>query len=311
MFLFSIEQPALVLRAMRTVALADGDETDKERSLLDAVRAALGLPSEPFDALDSPEPLMSLSPTDRERVVQCMLLMALMDGRGSRSEAALIERFARALEVTEQRIANLRQLAEGRLARMRFDLTRRGYASDELRRAANEDGLRGIYETFGPILGLGADPALARRYIALGELPAESLGRAYFEFILANDLRFPGERSGVAERGLWHDMTHVLGGYPTTPLGESCIVAFIAGYRRDDPFFWLFTIALQFQVGLKISPFSPGVVDAIDPAAFVRHHARGAKVTRDLSVGWDIHADLARPLDELRHELGIEGPFTL
>lgn len=303
MFLFDVVHPELLLRAMKTVALADGQETPKETALLAIVSDTLGVTA---DAPLEPSDLESLDAAERERVVQCMLLMAVMDGVGSPAEAAVVERFASHLGVSEQRIENLRQLAEGRIARMRFDLTRRGYATEELGRALKEEGLRGVYKTFAPIVGLGADPDLARRYIAFGELPAGTLGRAYFDFITKNDLKFPGEKAGVAERGLWHDMTHVLGGYPITPIGEACIVAFIAGYRKEDPFFWLFTIALQFQVGIKISPFSPGLRDEIDPRLFVMHHARGAKVKRDLSVDWDIHADLARPVDELRAELGIE-----
>ena len=80
----------------------------------------------------------------------------------------------------------------------------------------------------------------------------------------------------------------------------------MAGFRREDPFFWLFTVALQFQVGVRISPFAPGVPHQIDPRSFVRHHERGANVKRDLSRDWDFRADWARPLDALRAELGVE-----
>ncbi len=92
-------------------------------------------------------------------------------------------------------------------------------------------------------------------------------------------------------------------------MGESCIVAFIAGYRKEDPFFWLFTIALQFQVGLKISPFSPGVAGKIDPRLFVQHHNRGSRVKVDLSTDFDIQANFDQPLAEVRAELGI-APFV-
>lgn len=289
---------------MKTVALADGEETPKERALLEIVAQTLKT-SAAVTPL-APSDLEHLGDTERERIVQCMLLMAVMDGVGARAEADLIETFADHLEVTDQRVHNFRQLAEGRIARMRFDLSRRGYAIEELAQTIEEEGLRGVYKTFGPIVGLATDPDLARRYIAFGEYAEGTLGRAYFDFITKNDLKFPGEKAGVAERGLWHDMTHVLGGYPITPVGEACIVAFIAGYRKEDPFFWLFTIALQFQVGVKVSPFSPGLVDRIDPRLFVLHHERGSKVKRDLSANWDIQANLGRPLEELRAELGID-----
>ncbi len=103
-------------------------------------------------------------------------------------------------------------------------------------------------------------------------------------------------------------MLHVVGDYPVTPVGEAEVVAFMAGFRREDPFFWLFTVALQFQVGLRISPFAPGVPHQIDPRSFVRHHERGAKVKLDISRDWDFRAAWDRPLDDLRRELGV-GPL--
>jgi hypothetical protein len=308
-FLFDVEQRhrLLVLRAMRGVAMADGAETAKERALLDVARAALGLPgdieAEPLEASDPA--LADLDARERERVVQAMLLMAVMDGSAAVSEATLVASFAERLQVDDARVENLRQLADGRLRWMRFDLTRKGYAKEELLRTAKEEGLAGLYRTFGPILGMAEDPDLARRYIAMGELPAGTVGRAYFDLITKNDLSFPGEPNGIAERGMWHDMIHVVGGYPTSPVGEAEVVAFMAGFRKEDPFFWLFTVALQFQVGVRISPFAPGVPNHIDPRAFVLHHKRGSLVKIDLSTEWRFEDDWARPLVDVREELGV------
>lgn len=310
MFLFDVREDhkALILGAMRSVALADGAETPKERALLAIARDAIGLDTPlddipPVDA-DHPE-LPSLDARERERVIQSMILMAIMDGAGSASEAELVARFASKLAVADARVENLRQLADGRVRWMRFDLTRKGYAKTELAATAKEEGLAGVYRTFGPLLGLGTDPDVARRYIALGELPPGTVGRAYFDLIQKNDLSFPGEAGGLAERGMWHDMLHVIGGYPVDPIGEAEVVAFMAGFRKDDPFFWLFTVALQFQVGLVISPFAPGVADQIDPARFVRHHKRGALVTIDLSTEWRFEDDFERPLEEVRARYNV------
>jgi hypothetical protein len=308
-FLFDVAQHhrEIVLRGMRAVALADGEETKKELALLDVARAALGLPEKTeVTALEPSDPaLADLSAVERERIVHAMLLMAIMDGSASVSEAKLVASIAERLDVTDARVNNLRQLADGRLRTMRFDLTRKGYAKDELVRTAKEDGLGGLYRTFGPIVGLAQDTDLARRYIAFGELPVGTVGRAYFDLITKNDLSFPGEPGGIAERGMWHDMIHVIGGYTTDPIGEAEVVSFMAGFRKEDPFFWLFTVALQFQVGLRISPFSPGVPDVIDPRRFVLHHKRGALVPLDLSTEWRFEKDWERPLEEVRRELGV------
>lgn len=312
MFLFDVDERhrLLVLRAMRTVALADGEETAKELALLEVARDALGLPralsTSEVAPLDPSEIVASeLTPVERERIIQAMVLMAIMDGTASASEATLVASFAQALSVDDARVHNLRQLAEGRVRFMRFDLTRKGYAKDELLRTVKEEGVSGLYRTFGPIIGLAEDHDLARKYIALGELPAGTVGRAYFDLITKNDLSFPGEPGGLGERGLWHDMIHVAGGYPTDPVGEAEVVAFMAGFRKEDPFFWLFTVALQFQVGLRISPFAPGVPDRIDPRRFVLHNKRGSLVRVDLSTDWRFEEQWDRPLDEVRRELGV------
>ncbi len=239
-----------------------------------------------------------------------MLLMAVIDGVGSPEEAAVVTQTATELGVHDPRVKNLRQLAEGRVRAMWLDLTRRGYAREEFLRAAKEDGVRGLWTTFAPILGLSSDGAW-HRYIAKGQLPAGTLGRAYFDFISGHDLPFPGEPRAVAERGLWHDLTHVLGGYDISPLDEALVVSFIAGYRKEDPFFWLFTIALQFQVGVRISPFSPGLTQRTEPRAFVLHHRRGSLVKKDLSVDWQFERDWERPLSEVREELNVVAPDSV
>lgn len=310
MFLFDVAEgeKAILFRAMRTVALADGSETPKERALLDVAREALGLGGEidSFAPLPADDPsLATLGAKSRERVLQAMILMAIMDGAGSVAEADLVAAFATALRVQEARVANLRQLAAERLRFMRFDLTRKGYARVELERTAKEEGIAGIYKTFGPLLGLAKDPDLARCYIAFGEKPEGTVGRAYFDLITKNDLSFPGEAGGIAERGMWHDMLHVIGGYGVDPVGEAEVVAFMAGFRKEDPFFWLFTVALQFQVGLVISPFAPGVPDVIDPRRFVLHNKRGSLVNADLSTEWRFADDWDRPLADVRARYNV------
>ena len=310
MYLFDVadDEKTTLLRAMRAVAVADGTETPKERALLEVAREALGLSTS--TSIDDLPPLEanavgSLSKTTAERVIQTMILMAIMDGAGAKSEADVVSSFATALGVDDARVANLRQLADDRVRYMRFDLTRKGYARVELERTAREEGLAGIYKTFGPLVGLAQDPELARKYIAFGEKPVGTVGRAYFDLITKNDLSFPGEAGGLAERGLWHDMLHVIGGYGVDPVGEAEVVAFMAGFRKEDPFFWLFTVALQFQVGLVISPFAPGVPDVIDPRRFVLHHKRGSLVSADLTTEWPFHDDWDLPLAEVRARYNV------
>ncbi len=82
-------------------------------------------------------------------------------------------------------------------------------------------------------------------------------------------------------------------------------MSFIAGYRREDPFFWLFTIALQFHLGIKLSPYSPALLGHFDPELVLRALRRGMAMTRDLSVDYDPWPDMTRPLEEVRQAYGV------
>jgi tellurite resistance protein len=295
------------LRAMRTLAAADGRFHDSEEALIRAAAAAYGQRPERSYPGVTPEELADqlTDPQARERVLQAMILMTLMDGQVSDDEIACVDHFARVLGVHEPRVRNLRQLAHGHIALMWCDLARRSFARDVFIKRLQEEGFGGVWKIVGPMIGMARDPALAQRYHALADLPAGTLGRAYWEFVIANDLGFPGEPRAVPEAGMWHDMTHVLAGYGTEPEEEVQVVAFIAGYRREDPFFWLFTIALQFHLGIKVSPYSPASEGLFEPTRVMHALRRGAAMNRDISQGWDHRPHLARPLDDVRRELGI------
>ncbi|MFO0668891.1 MAG: hypothetical protein U0235_04565 [Polyangiaceae bacterium] len=126
---------ALLLRGMRAVAMADGALSAPEREVLDVARESLGVDSSILElpplAPDEPE-LSRLDAREREQLVQALLLMAVMDGAGADRGRPHRDVRARVLGVDEPRVHNLRQLAEGRFAFMRFDLARKGYFRDEL-----------------------------------------------------------------------------------------------------------------------------------------------------------------------------------
>ena len=298
------------LRAMMMVAGADGNVDASELALIRAAARALDVEVDLADVEPITEAELALafpSPERRLVVVQAMILTALMDGDVSGQEVELVGRYARALGVDDPRVANLRQVEEGRLRVLWLDLARRSFARPIFEETLRDKGLGGVWKIVGPMLGLARDPELTRRYNDLGRLPDGTLGRAYWSFIVDNELGFPGEGI-VAEDGIWHDLTHVLAGYGTEPDGEVSVVSFIAGYRRDDPFFWLFTIALQFHLGIKVSPYSPGLRGHFDPDRVAKAFARGRAVRRDLSRAWDFWADMPRPLEDVRRDLGVLPP---
>ncbi|KIG15363.1 hypothetical protein DB30_05695 [Enhygromyxa salina] len=295
----------LALRVMRTVARCDG-ETHKESELVIAAAQLLGASAD----VDPVEPgelnQAKLDPAEAERVVQAAILTALMDGEVSPSELTIVRAIATALDVDEPRVKNLEQLATGRVRAMWVDLARRSWARDVFVDALKTQGPRGVWKIVGPLLGRAKDPELAARYIATGELPRDTMGYAYFHFVTSNDLPFPGEGHGVAESGVWHDCAHVLGGYGIEPSEEILLVSFVAGFSRQDPFFWLFTITLQFHLGISMSPYSPPKTGLFDPPAVLRAFERGAAMNLDLSAkGFDPWQLFPRNLEQLRAELGV------
>lgn len=299
----------LALRAMRTVALVDGEDA-REARLIEAAQRWL-IPGE-ADAREieplTPEELraLELPAPDAQRIVQAALLMALMDEQVEPSEVASVRAIADALGVDEPRIENLAQIERGRLKLLWLDLARRSWARDVFAEALKKEGPRGVWKIVGPLLGRAANPELTARYLALGELAPDTMGYRYFRFIVANQIGFPGEPYGVPESGVWHDCAHVLGDFGIEPEEEIQVVSFIAGFSRQDPFFWLFTITLQFHLGIGVSPYSKPETGLFDPDLILAAFARGAAMTEDLSASsWDPWRWFPMRLEDARSELGI------
>jgi lysophospholipid acyltransferase (LPLAT)-like uncharacterized protein len=149
------------------------------------------------------------------------------------------------------------------------------------------------------------DPALARRYRALAELPHGSLGRAYLAFIDANGFSVPGELGGPPPPVVRHDCCHVLGGYGTSPSEECGVLGFQAGFGRNDPFFTILFGLAQFQLGIGSTPVTAAETGQADPEVIFRGLEHGLGVTRDLISDWDPWDDFPRPLEEVRRQYGI------
>jgi tellurite resistance protein len=302
-------QARAALGAMRAVAEASGGLHPNEASWLSVCARAFGTD----DDVSRIEPctvehvLLSFdSPIERERVLQCMVLMALMDGHADVAEALLIEHFARVLSVREERVKSLRELAEGRLTRMFLGLAWQSYGHAEWVRLLRTDAPRGAWKMVGGLMSGPADMATASRFRALQSYDSETLGRIYSDWILSRGYPVSGEPGGVPESGVWPDLVRILAGYTADADGEVQTSALIAGFRQDDPFFWLFTTALQFHLGLRLSPYTPGGQRGhFAPERVAHAYTRGRKVVCDLSQHWDFWPTLKLPLKQAQRELGF------
>ena len=148
----------------------------------------------------------------------------------------------------------------------------------------------------------------------LAAFPEPSLGRAYLDFVESEGITADGlvEASLVAEpiadpELAWvrnwlrdtHDLWHVVLGYRGDLIGEAALLAF----SHTETGNWGVGLIAAFA-WLKLGRVT-------DPRLRAREHvADGRRIARHaawfLDVPW--HEWLERPLDEVRRELGIEGP---
>ncbi|HEY5646664.1 MAG TPA: Coq4 family protein [Pseudomonadales bacterium] len=148
---------------------------------------------------------------------------------------------------------------------------------------------------------------------ALRAMPAGSLGRAYLRFVEAEHLSADGlVEASEAEQPGWanpalerygkrlrdqHDLWHTLTGYGRDELGELCLLAFTYAQTRNRGIGFIVLVG-----SFKLREiFGRGVFRAVR-----RGHRDGRRAA--WLPGQDWEALLARPLDDVRRQLGIEEP---
>lgn len=308
-FTVTREQAIAAIRAMKAIAIADGTIGGHEDNLLRAAARAL----EVEDALDcTPMKAIELAakikdPVARVRTIQAMEMMVIMDGRVDPAELAACELFARALNVDEPTLKNLRQITRGNMRRLQLDLLRRGPVATTAKEVFAKEGARGLWRFGTAAYGGAHDPDVAWRYKQLGLLPEGTLGHAYWRHMTERKLPFPGEHLGHPEELVRHDLTHVLAGYGTDVAGECENAAFVAGFLKHDAFGYLFMVAVHTHLDIAVFPSDASQAYlGMDPERVITALTRGLNVKRDLyDPAWDVWVDFPRPLADVRLELNI------
>lgn len=302
------------LRAVKAVAMADGTLDERERKLLGAAARALA----PSLASIDIEALEAITPDEvaryigdeltRTRIIQAQLIMAMIDGDVAESEYQVIQGFAGALEVSEPRLHNLRQYMDHHYWLLKMDLNRRSrMTTDAIKKAYRDHGLRGVWRSTLPFMSkLGTDDELAWKYRRLGLLPEHTFGRQYWIHMRERRFAFPGEEHGFPEVFIKHDCCHVLGDYDTDPEGECQVVAFISGFMKTDPFWYLFMVTMHMHLGIETFQNNPLGHLAFDPDKVIAALERGSKVNADLyDVDFDWQPLFELPIDEVRARYNI------
>lgn len=308
-------QGLLGLRAMCQVATADGEIAPAARALMQAAQSVLLKLDVPLDELPpiTPAELAEGFPQGplADQLCQGMIVVSLADGPTTPAAWSRIVAFADALCVKLPAIETLRKLMEHHVALFRLDFIRHSHIADMVKHQYRDHGgLRGVAAGLLGMRGLHEDPALAARFIALGALPAGSLGRLFFEHCRENGFGFPGEKFGFPLAGIYHDLAHVLGGYRATPSEEMLVGGLTAGFRRINPFYVLLFVHMTFGAGMNMTPVPQPVMTGVlaEPGLarrFLRAIERGSAMNTDLGDNWDFWPLLPLPIEEARARLGL------
>lgn len=296
------------LRALVTIATADGKLHQLERELFTSVQKHILHSDIPLESLPTITPAELAAkvpqPDFRKRIVFGCILMTLMDEDADEKEVGLVDAFAKELGVEDKSLKTLHTFAEERFKLVRFDLLRRFIVADRLKKEWSERGLAGIARLAKQAL-LTEDTKTADKYLAFEALPDGTLGKEYWRFMKRNDFAFPGQKGAPPDLIVFHDCNHVLSGYETDPLSESQIAAFHAGYRQDDPMGMMLFSMMQFHLGVQITPVDPSHHGLLSPELLIKAFARGAQMNTDLTQDWNPDDDWNTPVAELIERFAI------
>jgi hypothetical protein len=296
--IFEPRELPLVLGALRDVALANDTFSEGETQLLEGLAQLHGhalrasdLPRVSLECLAS----VVTDPHRRKRAVQLAIITSLVEGQPDEAGSRAVAQLARALDVDEQGLRVLDRVTHDRAMLARFDMVRR--VQRFVRHNGGPNFLRVALPT---LLGLGQDDELLARYQALAALPAGTLGRGLYDHYRDHDFALPGEKGGLPEVMLFHDVGHVISGYGVDPQGEIQQAAFQAGFARNDGFVFLLFGILQFHIGLRVTPVAKGEQGLFDVPRVLQALSRGAACKIDFSDHFDFFRHAPEPLATLR-----------
>ncbi len=152
----SPEQAFWGLRAMKTVAMADGALDASERHMMQSIQRVFGTTHDLEQlAPITPSELAQAFPDRqlRQQLIQGLIVMSLIDGKVNDRETDMVEQFARALEVNAPEVKDLRHALKGEILQLRLDLVRRVWLRDKVKEIWNATGIRGLYKFVRGMIG--------------------------------------------------------------------------------------------------------------------------------------------------------------
>jgi hypothetical protein len=295
-----------VMRLLRTALRTEGALDSRERLFLDTYARITGTARPQTDPLPlSPEAVSIDGAHPRKRLVQ-LAAMAVLHSRPVRGDSlAFLQALSRHLATHDPVIDVIDALHRGRRVKARLLGLRRTFRSI-LKGAYAAEGVAGVLRFLGALwFKLAINRDKVGQYKRLGLLPEGTLGREYWTFMTREGFSFPGEPAGIPDSVAYNDVAHVLAGHEATPLGEIQQGSFQGGNRREDGFFFVQMVMLQFHQGLRMTPATPPTRDFFEPDKVLWAIHRGARCNVDMTQRWNFWELMALPIEQARERVGL------
>ena len=298
----------------------EGRLTGLQRLLLEAVTESMTgfeMPASAVPRLDPRQFAQAMTRRDelfRSRMVQLMLLCALVLDPLPPPVVEQVDAYAEALGVSNDMLRVAQRLARGSYGLALVDFERSGYLEGwDAHRSAALHTSRELGEAWEQCVH---DEQLAARWDALRDLDDGTLGREVVRFYDARGFTFPGRPGSAPPLLAQHDWVHVLAGYGSTVESELEVFAFIAR-ANDDPraFSLLAQVVCLFETGytatgMGLFEYDRGHLShagmAVRLADAMRRGALCAATNQGIDfLARDWFADAATPIPVLRDRLGV------
>ena len=303
---FSSSELPIVFGVLRSALNAEGPLDARERDFIETFARIVGVPAPTQD----PAPLAARDAWldgehPRKRLLQLSALAVLLHRPLRPASVQFLQALGRQLEVHDGVLDVVAALSRGQRRKVRMLAARRAFGGI-LGEAYRAEGVMGIARFMAALLFRRAvNRDRYWDYKRLGLLPEGTLGREYWRHMTSLGFGHPGEPGGIANSGAFHDIGHVLTGYDTTPAGEILQGSFQGGSRRDDGFFFIQFVILQFHHGITITPVAPGVFDLFEPRKVLWAIHRGARSKVDITHQWDFWPWMKLTVEEARERFGL------
>lgn len=234
------------------VAPADG-LSELQRVLVQALFEAMtghpaALDAPPIGAEAFARALARRNAVFRTRIVQNMVLTALVLRPLPPDVADRVAEFARALCIDDGMLSVAREFAKGSLGLAAVDFERNGYTATWS--PADAAALHASTALSTPWDVAVHDERLAAQWSALEALADGTIGRRITEFYRARGFAYPGRPGSAPPLLAQHDWVHVLADYGTTVESELEVFAFIARANDDLRAFSLLAMVISlFETG--------------------------------------------------------------